>query len=170
MIYTETIAPRLNRFYRGHFQNTPSIKTFFGYAGINGTSKSSNFERRGASYGTANDPFHSQRQYHDVRLLSHYKSSFDSELTKCEGAPINLVLLYKKAARFVSGIELEEAQEQPKQGITGYNSNMFFSVQLRLARPLSSSQFYAVGFNSMFGSGCFLKWENLNSTFSASYI
>ena len=32
MIYAETIVTGLNRFYRGHFQNTPNIKTFFGYA------------------------------------------------------------------------------------------------------------------------------------------
>ena len=35
MIYAKTIVPGLNRFYRGHFQNTPNIKTFFGYAARN---------------------------------------------------------------------------------------------------------------------------------------
>ena len=34
MIYDKTIVPGLNRFYRGHFQNTPNIKTFFSYATI----------------------------------------------------------------------------------------------------------------------------------------
>ena len=34
MIYGKTIVPGLNRFYRGHFQNTPNIKTFFSYATI----------------------------------------------------------------------------------------------------------------------------------------
>ena len=38
MIYAKTIVPGLNRFYRGHFQNTPNIKTFFGYATRNGLS------------------------------------------------------------------------------------------------------------------------------------
>ena len=32
MIYAKKIVLGLNRFYRGHFQNTPNIKTFFGYA------------------------------------------------------------------------------------------------------------------------------------------
>ena len=32
MIYHKSIVPKLNRFYSGHFQNTPNIKTFFGYA------------------------------------------------------------------------------------------------------------------------------------------
>ena len=32
MIYTKTIVTGLNRFYRGHFQNAPNIKTFFIYA------------------------------------------------------------------------------------------------------------------------------------------
>ena len=32
MIYAKTIVTGLNRFYRGHFQNAPNIKTFFGYA------------------------------------------------------------------------------------------------------------------------------------------
>ena len=32
MIYAKTIVTGLNKFYRGHFQNTPNIKTFFGYA------------------------------------------------------------------------------------------------------------------------------------------
>ena len=31
-MYAKTIVTGLNRFYRGHFQNTPNIKTFFGYA------------------------------------------------------------------------------------------------------------------------------------------
>ena len=33
MIYAKTIVTGPNRFYRGHFQNAPNIKTFFGYAG-----------------------------------------------------------------------------------------------------------------------------------------
>ena len=32
MIYAKRIVPELNRFYRGHIQNTPNLKTFFGYA------------------------------------------------------------------------------------------------------------------------------------------
>ena len=32
MIYAEIIVAGLNRFYRGYFQNTPNIKTIFGYA------------------------------------------------------------------------------------------------------------------------------------------
>ena len=32
MIYAKTIVTGPNRFYRGHFQNAPNIKTFFGYA------------------------------------------------------------------------------------------------------------------------------------------
>ena len=32
MIYPKKVALGLNRFYSGHFQNTPNIKTFFGYA------------------------------------------------------------------------------------------------------------------------------------------
>ena len=30
VIYAERIVPGLNRFYSGHFQNAPNIKTFFG--------------------------------------------------------------------------------------------------------------------------------------------
>ena len=33
VIYPKNIAPRSNRFYSGHFQDTLNIKTFFGYAG-----------------------------------------------------------------------------------------------------------------------------------------
>ena len=29
MIYAKAVVPGLNRFYRGHFQNTPNIKTDF---------------------------------------------------------------------------------------------------------------------------------------------
>ena len=32
VIYAKRIVTGLNRFYRGHFQNAPNIKTFFGYA------------------------------------------------------------------------------------------------------------------------------------------
>ena len=32
VIYAERIFPRVNRFYSGHIQNTPNIKTFSGYA------------------------------------------------------------------------------------------------------------------------------------------
>ena len=32
VIYAKRIVPGLNRFYRDHFQNTPNIKIFFGYA------------------------------------------------------------------------------------------------------------------------------------------
>ena len=32
MIYPKRIVPKLNRCYNGHFQNTPNVKTFFGYA------------------------------------------------------------------------------------------------------------------------------------------
>ena len=32
VIYAKRIVPGLSRFYSGHFQNTPNIKTFFGYA------------------------------------------------------------------------------------------------------------------------------------------
>ena len=35
MIFAERIVPGLNRFYSGHFQNTPNIKAFFGYAAGN---------------------------------------------------------------------------------------------------------------------------------------
>ena len=35
MIYPKKVVPGLNRFYSGHFQNTPNIKTFFGYASQN---------------------------------------------------------------------------------------------------------------------------------------
>ena len=38
MIYAKTIVTGLNRSYRGHFQNSPNIKTFFGYARL-GTSQ-----------------------------------------------------------------------------------------------------------------------------------
>ena len=31
-IYAKKIVPGLNRFCSGHLQNTPNIKTFFGYA------------------------------------------------------------------------------------------------------------------------------------------
>ena len=31
MIYAERIVPRLSKIFSGHFQNTPNIKTFFGY-------------------------------------------------------------------------------------------------------------------------------------------
>ena len=31
-IYPKKIVPRLNRFYRGHFQNTLNFKTFYGCA------------------------------------------------------------------------------------------------------------------------------------------
>ena len=34
MIYCKTIVPEVSRFYRGHFQYTPNIKTFFSYATI----------------------------------------------------------------------------------------------------------------------------------------
>ena len=34
MIYAERIISGLNGFYHGHFQNTPNIKTLFGYAGF----------------------------------------------------------------------------------------------------------------------------------------
>ena len=34
MIYHKEIVSKLNSFYRGHFQNIPKIKTFFGYADI----------------------------------------------------------------------------------------------------------------------------------------
>ena len=34
MIYAKRIVSGLNRFYSGHFQNTPNIKTFFGFAGL----------------------------------------------------------------------------------------------------------------------------------------
>ena len=34
MIYAKIIVPGLNRFCRGHFQDTPNVKTFFGYAGL----------------------------------------------------------------------------------------------------------------------------------------
>ena len=36
MIYAERIVPGLNIFYSGHFQNTPNIKTFFGYPALIG--------------------------------------------------------------------------------------------------------------------------------------
>ena len=32
VICAKRIVPGLNRFYSGHFQNAPNIKTFFGYA------------------------------------------------------------------------------------------------------------------------------------------
>ena len=32
VIYAERIISGLNRFYSGHFQNTPNIETFFGHA------------------------------------------------------------------------------------------------------------------------------------------
>ena len=32
MIYAKRIVPGVNRFYSGHFQSTPNVKTFFGYA------------------------------------------------------------------------------------------------------------------------------------------
>ena len=35
MIYAERIVAGLRRFYSGHFQNTPNIKTFIGYAIFN---------------------------------------------------------------------------------------------------------------------------------------
>ena len=53
MIYTKTIVPGLNRFYRGHLQNTPNIKIFFGYASLNMNGNSENFLRlslSGAKY------------------------------------------------------------------------------------------------------------------------
>ena len=34
MIYAKRVVPGLNRFYRGHFQDIPNVKTFFGYAAI----------------------------------------------------------------------------------------------------------------------------------------
>ena len=33
VIYAKRFVLGLNRFYSGHFQNTPNIKTFFGYVG-----------------------------------------------------------------------------------------------------------------------------------------
>ena len=35
MIYAKRIVPALNIFYKGHFQDTPNVKTFFGYATLN---------------------------------------------------------------------------------------------------------------------------------------
>ena len=34
MIYAKKIVLGLNRSHSGHFQNTPNIKTFFGYAAV----------------------------------------------------------------------------------------------------------------------------------------